>query len=122
METKAGKTVFNLKEAAAYLGISVPTLSVLLHEREIPCRRAGQRWLISKAALDDWLTNTGNCLYPNRIEISDLETAKEAFCFDCVFAQYKDNYRSASNFLWSNTLPFGCDNDHSDKPEDWITP
>lgn len=60
METKASKTVFNLKEAAAHLGISVPTLSALLYENKIPCRRAGQRWLISKAALDDWLTNTGN--------------------------------------------------------------
>lgn len=60
METKANKTVFNLKEATEYLGISVPTLADLLHEGKIPYRRAGQRWLISKAALDDWLTNTGN--------------------------------------------------------------
>lgn len=65
--------------------------------------------------------DTGNCLYPRRIEVSDTETAKEAFCFDCVFAQYTDNYRNASHFLWSNALPFDCDNDHSDKPEDWIT-
>lgn len=60
MQVKANKTVFNLKEGAAYLGISVPTLSALLHEGKIPCRRAGQLWLISKAALDDWLTNTDN--------------------------------------------------------------
>ena len=37
--------VFNLKQAAAYLGISVPTLAALLRSGEIPCRRAGQRWL-----------------------------------------------------------------------------
>ncbi len=49
--------VFNLKQAAAYLGISVPTLAALLRSGEIPCRRAGQRWLISKSALDDWLTH-----------------------------------------------------------------
>ena len=48
--------VFNLKQAAAYLGISVPTLAALLRSGEIPCRRAGQRWLLSKPALDDWLT------------------------------------------------------------------
>lgn len=53
--------VFNLKQAAAYLGISVPTLTVLLHQGEISYRRAGQRWLIPKTALDTWLnTNTGN--------------------------------------------------------------
>lgn len=51
MEKKC-KVVFNLKEAAAYLGISVPTLAALLRNGEIPCRRAGQRWLISKSALD----------------------------------------------------------------------
>lgn len=60
METKASKTVFNLKEAATHLGISVPTLSALLHENKIPCRQAKKCWLISKAALDDWLSNTGN--------------------------------------------------------------
>lgn len=56
MEKKVSE-VFNLKQAAAYLGISVPTLAVLLRSGEIPCRRAGQRWLISKSALDDWLTH-----------------------------------------------------------------
>ena len=54
---KKSKAVFNLKEAAAYLGISVPTLATLLRSGEIHYRRAGQRWLISKSALDDWLTH-----------------------------------------------------------------
>ena len=49
--------VFNLKQAAAYLGISVPTLAALLRSGVIPFRRAGQRWLISKSVLDDWLTH-----------------------------------------------------------------
>lgn len=53
--------VFNLKQAAAYLGISVPTMAALLRSGEIPYRRAGQRWLISKTALDTWLNaNTDN--------------------------------------------------------------
>ena len=54
---KKSKAVFNLREAAAYLGISVPTLATLLRSGEIHYRRAGQRWLISKSALDDWLTH-----------------------------------------------------------------
>lgn len=58
---KKSKAVFNLREAAAYLGISVPTLAALLHSSVIPYRRAGQRWLISKTALDTWLNaNTNN--------------------------------------------------------------
>ena len=52
--------VFNLKQAASYLGISVPTLAILLRNGEIPCRRAGQRWLISKSALDTWLNANVN--------------------------------------------------------------
>ncbi len=58
MPNETNKAVFNLKEAAAYLGISPPTLLALLQSRAIPYRRAGQRWLISKAALDEWLTNS----------------------------------------------------------------
>ena len=56
METSSNKSVFNLKEAAAYLGINVPTLVRLLGgSRAIPYRRVGQRWLIARAALDNWL-------------------------------------------------------------------
>ncbi len=51
------KTVFNLKEAADYLGISTPTLVQLLKSGRIFYRRVGQRWLISKTALDNWLNN-----------------------------------------------------------------
>ena len=57
---KKSKAVFNLKQAAAYLGISVPTLAALLRSGQIPCRRAGQRWLISKSALDIWLNANAN--------------------------------------------------------------
>lgn len=55
MKTNSNKSVLNLKEAAAYLGISVPTLVRLLGSGVIPYRRIGQRWLIARGALDDWL-------------------------------------------------------------------
>ena len=55
MKTNSNKSVFNLKEAAAYLGISITTLVRLLGSGVIPYRRVGQRWLIARAALDDWL-------------------------------------------------------------------
>lgn len=55
MKANSNKSVFNLKEAAAYLGISIPTLVRLLGSGVIPYRRVGQRWLIARAALDDWL-------------------------------------------------------------------
>ncbi len=59
MQKQKHRDVFNLKEAAAYLGISIPTLTALLRGGEIPFRRAGQRWLIARAALDHWLCSSG---------------------------------------------------------------
>ena len=35
---------------------------------------------------------------------------------------YKQNYRSVDNFLKADCLPMDCDNDHSDDPDDWLTP
>lgn len=55
MKTDSHKSVFNLKEAATYLGISVPTLVRLLESGTIPYRRVGKRWLIERSVLDDWL-------------------------------------------------------------------
>lgn len=66
--------------------------------------------------------NEANCLYPNKIEITDETSAKLAFSKDMVCARYKNNYRSNENFEISNALPGDCDNDHSDTLEDWITP
>lgn len=59
MPKQENRAALNLREAAEYLGISVPTLLELLRRGEIPYRRAGQRWLISKDGLDAWLTRRG---------------------------------------------------------------
>lgn len=63
-----------------------------------------------------------NCLYPTRVEISDAAELREAIKFDHVCAEYKGNYRSINNFIKSNVVVMDCDNDHSDNPDDWITP
>ena len=65
--------------------------------------------------------NAQNCMYPNRIEITDEESAVAAFSRDLVCAEYKNNYRSVQTFLWANALPMDCDNDHSDDSSKWIT-
>lgn len=66
--------------------------------------------------------DTKNCLYPTRVEISDAAELREAIKFDHVCAEYKGNYRSINNFIKSNVVVMDCDNDHSDNPDDWITP
>ena len=66
--------------------------------------------------------NPGNCSYPHRHIILDEDSLKAAICHDYVCAEYKNSYRNGDNFIGSDCLPVDCDNDHSENPEDWITP
>lgn len=65
--------------------------------------------------------NAQNCLYPNKIEVTDAQTLSAAVRFDHVMAEYQNHYRSKDNFIWSDCLGMDCDNDHSDNPADWIS-
>ena len=60
----------------------------------------------------DCVGNSGNCLYPNKMIVTDKES----------FIKYKGNYRSKDNFEFSDCIPLDCDNDHSDDPNEWVTP
>lgn len=62
-----------------------------------------------------------NCLYPNEIDVADIESLKKAVSHDYVCAKYKDNYRSIDNFISSNCVGVDFDNDHSNNPDDWVT-
>lgn len=66
--------------------------------------------------------NSGNCLYPNKIVVTDKDAFIKAIKMDHVTAKYKGNYRSKDNFESSDCIPHDCDNDHSDNPDDWVTP
>ena len=63
-----------------------------------------------------------NCLYPHIHRVTDDSSLKAAVLTDYVCAEYKNSYRSNSNFIGSDCLPVDCDNDHSENPEDWVTP
>lgn len=66
--------------------------------------------------------NPTNCAYPNKHVILDEASLKEAICRDYVCAEYRNSYRNGDNFIGSDCLPVDCDNDHSENPEDWVTP
>lgn len=70
----------------------------------------------------DCIGNSGNCLYPNKNVVTDKESFIAATKMDHVTAKYKGNYRSKDNFESSDCIPLDCDNDHSENPEDWLTP
>ena len=62
-----------------------------------------------------------NCLYPHEKKITNQKELVEAIAQDQVFAKYKNHYRSIENFITASVIPLDCDNDHSEKPEDWLT-
>ena len=70
----------------------------------------------------DCLGREGNCLYPHKAEITDAASLAQAVSHDYVCAEYKNSYRSKANFLRSNCLAVEFDNDHSESPDDWVTP
>ncbi|MCM1439303.1 MAG: phage/plasmid primase, P4 family [Roseburia sp.] len=70
----------------------------------------------------DFVGNPGNCSYPHKVVVIDADSLKEAVDHDYVCAEYKNHYRNSDNFLSADCLPVDCDNDHSENPNDWITP
>lgn len=70
----------------------------------------------------DCVGNSGNCLYPNKMIVTEKESFIKATKMDHVTAKYKGNYRSKDNFEFSDCIPLDCDNDHSDNPNEWVTP
>lgn len=63
-----------------------------------------------------------NSLYPNRHQITSDSDLAVAARFDHVAANYKNNHRSNENFLVSDCVVMDIDNDHTENPEEWITP
>ena len=64
----------------------------------------------------------GNCSYPNRAPVSTAEQLQSAARSDHFCAEYKGNYRSIGNFIRSDVIVMDIDNDHTEEPDDWITP
>lgn len=66
--------------------------------------------------------DSSNCIYPNKTTVSDRDSFIKAISFDHVCGSFKGSYRSKDNFIKSDCIPMDCDNDHSDDPDDWVTP
>lgn len=64
----------------------------------------------------------GNTSYPHAAIIRDAGSLRAAVAHDYVAARFRGSYRSLANFIEANCLCKDCDNDHSDEPDDWVTP
>lgn len=63
-----------------------------------------------------------NCVYPNKVVVTDEKSLIQSVQFDHVTASYKDFYRSNANFIEADNIPMDCDNDHTDNESEWVTP
>ena len=63
-----------------------------------------------------------NTLYPNKCVIKTADDLKKAVIFDHVCAKFKNNHRGKERFIESDVDVMDCDNDHSDNPDEWVTP
>lgn len=70
----------------------------------------------------DCTGNAKNTVYPNQKVITSEADLRKAVTFDHVCALYANNAHSDANFQLSDVVPMDCDNDHSDNPDEWITP
>lgn len=60
--------------------------------------------------------------YLNPVIIESLEDFKKVILKDYACAVYKGNHRSTDDFLYADAIVFDIDNDHSENPDDWMTP
>lgn len=54
------KPYFNLKEAAAYIGINEKLMKKITYQEGFPCMRAERRIIIQREAMDKWFANNSN--------------------------------------------------------------
>lgn len=66
--------------------------------------------------------NAKNNIYPNKQIVDCQEAFLDAVALDHVCGEFRDCRRSVSNFICSDCDVMDCDNDHSDNPDDWVTP
>ena len=63
-----------------------------------------------------------NCVYRHEVHAENAAQLREALRYDHVFAKFLDNRRSNGNFEYAEFLVLDCDNDLSDRRDDWIWP
>lgn len=63
-----------------------------------------------------------NSLYHNRHVVTSASGFKAAIANDHVCAAFRNNHRSSDDFIEGDVDVLDCDNDHTENPDDWITP
>ena len=70
----------------------------------------------------DCCGNKENVIYPHKCVVKSADDFKVAVGRDHVCAAFRNNHRGKERFIASDVDVMDCDNDHSENPDDWITP
>ena len=70
----------------------------------------------------DCTGNPKNSSYPNCIKVVGEDDLRSAARLDHVCAEFNGGHRSVAGYIGSDVEVMDCDNDHTDVPEEWITP
>lgn len=60
--------------------------------------------------------------YLNPVVVETLDDFKKVISKDYACAVYRNNHRSKDDFLYADAIVFDIDNDHSENPDEWLTP
>lgn len=63
-----------------------------------------------------------NNYYPNSAVITTAADLEAAAVWDHVAAGYAGGYRADKNFVTSDCVVMDVDNDHTDNPDEWVSP
>ena len=66
--------------------------------------------------------NPHNNHYPNHHHITDQTSLEQVAWLDHVAATYTGDRRSSASFISSDCVVMDIDNDHSENPDEWVTP
>lgn len=66
--------------------------------------------------------NASNAIYPHKRIVKSADDFKAAVERDHVCGTFIGNHRGNDNFIESDVDVMDCDNEHSENPDDWITP
>lgn len=70
----------------------------------------------------DCCGNKENVIYPHKCVVKSADDFKVAVDRDHVCAAFRNNHRGKERFIASDVDVMDCDNDHSENPDDWVTP
>ena len=70
-EIELERLAFSIEEVANALGVSVRHAYSMARTGELPARRLGHRWIVPRAAFDEWLAAAARGVEPTLVPMAE---------------------------------------------------